>query len=87
VSIPNTVNSEKTFTARQGQFLAFIFYYTKVNGRPPAESDIQRYFGVSSASTHQMIKGLVGKSLLEKIPRQARSMRILIPEEQLPSDW
>ena len=87
MSIPNTANSQKKFTARQGQFLAFIYYYTKVSGRSPAESDIQRYFGVSSASTHQMIKGLVEKNLLEKIPRQARSMRILIPKEQLPTDW
>ena len=86
MSIPIT-QIKKTFTVRQGQFLAFIFYYTKVNRRPPAESDIQQYFAVSSASTHQMIKGLVEKKLLQKVPRQARSMRILVEEEQLPKDW
>ncbi len=34
------------FTAKQGQYLAFIFYYTKIHGFAPAESDMQKYFGV-----------------------------------------
>ena len=29
--------SRPAFTARQGQVLAFIYAYTLVNGRPPAE--------------------------------------------------
>jgi hypothetical protein len=29
------------FTARQGQYLAFIYYYTKIHGTPPAEEDFQ----------------------------------------------
>src|SRR4051794_24457669 len=41
--------SAKTFTDRQGQYLAFIDAYTRVNGRPPAESDMQRRFGVQPA--------------------------------------
>ena len=43
------------FTARQGQYLAFVYHYTKINRRPPAEADIQRYFGVSAPSVPQMI--------------------------------
>ena len=35
------------YTPRQGQYLAFIYYYTRVNGRAPAEADMQRYFRVS----------------------------------------
>jgi hypothetical protein len=35
------------FTAKQGQYLAFIHYYTKVNDCPPAEADMQRYFRVT----------------------------------------
>ena len=31
------------FTERQGQYLAFIHAYTKVNGRPPAQLDMQRF--------------------------------------------
>lgn len=87
VSIPKLEKSDKKLTVRQGQFLAFIFYYTKVNKQPPAEADIQAYFNISSASTHQMIKTLVQKNLLHKTPRQSRSMKVLVSEEQLPKDW
>ncbi|HYR90967.1 MAG TPA: hypothetical protein VE422_43310 [Terriglobia bacterium] len=31
---------EKSFTDKQGQYLAFIYYYTKINGRAPAEADM-----------------------------------------------
>lgn len=87
MSIPKHEKSDNKWTVRQGQFLAFIFYYTKVNKRPPAEADIQTYFNISSASTHQMVKMLVDKNLLQKIPRQSRSMRILVNEDKLPKDW
>jgi repressor LexA len=30
-------------------------YYTKLNRRPPAGADIQRYFGVTPPTVHQMI--------------------------------
>jgi hypothetical protein len=33
-----------SFTRKQGQYLAFIDAYTRVNLRPPAEADIQRRF-------------------------------------------
>jgi hypothetical protein len=29
------------YTPKQGQYLAFIYYYTKIHGRPPAEADFQ----------------------------------------------
>ena len=29
----------KAYTPRQGQYLAFIYYYTKIHGRAPAEAD------------------------------------------------
>lgn len=44
-----------TFTTKQGQYLAFIYYYSKVNRRAPAEADMQRYFGVTPPSVHQMV--------------------------------
>lgn len=31
------------FTKKQGQYLAFIYNYSKIHGRAPAESDLQRY--------------------------------------------
>jgi len=33
------------FTPKQGQYLAFIYAYTRVLARPPAEADLQRHFG------------------------------------------
>jgi hypothetical protein len=35
------------FTSKQGEYLAFIYAYTRGLGRPPAEADIQRHFGVT----------------------------------------
>jgi hypothetical protein len=37
---------EKRFTDKQGQYLAFIYDYTKINGRAPAEADMERSFRV-----------------------------------------
>ena len=38
-----TVTS-KPYSAKQGQYLAFIFYYTKIHGVAPAKADMERYF-------------------------------------------
>jgi hypothetical protein len=45
----------KTFTSKQGQYLAFIHLYTRLHRRPPAETDMQEYFRVSPPSVHQMV--------------------------------
>jgi Mn-dependent DtxR family transcriptional regulator len=73
-----------SYTPRQGQYLAFIYYYTKVNGRPPAEHDIQRYFEVTPPAVHQMLVTLERNGLIVRIPGVARSTRILLDREQLP---
>jgi hypothetical protein len=39
--------SAKTFTPKQGQYLAYIHLYTRLHRRPPAEADIQQYFRVA----------------------------------------
>jgi len=72
------------FTERQGQYLAFIHYYTKVNGRPPAEADMQRYFRVTPPTVHQMIVTLEAKGFIDRVRGRARSIRLLIPREELP---
>jgi repressor LexA len=72
------------YTRRQGQFLAFIYYYTKVNGRPPAEADMQRYFQVSPPSVHQMVVKLEERGYIARVPGQGRSIRLLLPREKLP---
>ena len=35
------------FTQTQGQYLAFIYAYRRINQRAPAEADMQRHFGVT----------------------------------------
>jgi len=72
------------FTQRQGQFLAFIYYYTKLNSQPPAERDIERYFKVTAPAVHQMIVTLETKGLISRTPGVGRSIRLLVPREQLP---
>ncbi len=72
------------FTAKQGQYLAFIYNYSKIHGRAPAETDLQRYFQVSPPSVHEMIKTLERNGLIERTPGQARSIRLLVQPEHLP---
>jgi len=72
------------FTPKQGQYLAYIYHYTKIHRVPPAESDLERYFRVSPPSIHEMIKTLERNCLIERTPRQARSIRLLVPPECLP---
>lgn len=73
-----------TFTQRQGEYLAFIYYYAKINGRPPAESDIQRYFGVTASTVHQMIVALEAAKLIQRRPGMPRSIEVLVPRADLP---
>lgn len=73
-----------TYTAKQGQYLAYIYYYTKIHGQPPAEADMQGYFGVTSPSVHQMVVTLERNGLIERTPGRARSIRLLLDRADLP---
>ena len=72
------------FTAKQGQYLAFIHNYTKIHRCPPAESDLQYYFRVSSPAIHDMIKTLERNGLIEKTRGQPRSIRLPVAPKYLP---
>ncbi len=72
------------WTPRQGQFLAFIYNYTKINGRPPAEADMERYFRVSPPSIHQMVLRLEAEGFISRVPGEPRSIRLLVSPEDLP---
>lgn len=72
------------YSEKQGQYLAFIYYYTKINGQSPAEADMQRYFRTTPPTVHQMILRLEEKGFIARTPGQARSLRLLIPFEMLP---
>jgi repressor LexA len=73
------------FTKLQGQYLAFIESYTRLNRRPPAEADMQRYFRVTPPAIHQMVVTLEKRGLIARAPGQARSIQVLIARGQLPS--
>jgi len=84
-SIPNNMKiCEIFFTEKQGQYLAFIYYYTKINGQPPAEIDMQRYFNVSPPSVHRMIVELEKKNLIYRESKKARSLIVRLSVNQLP---
>ena len=72
------------YTPRQGQYLAFIHYYTKIHGCAPSEADLERYFRVSWSSVHQMILTLEKRGLIMRTPGDARSIRLLLLREELP---
>jgi len=75
------------YTPLQGQYLAFIhyYYYSKLNGRPPAELDLQRYFKVTPPTAHQMVVKLHEKGLIEREPGKPRTIRNVLKPEELPS--
>jgi DNA-binding MarR family transcriptional regulator len=72
------------FTEKQGQYLAFIHYYTKIHGQPPAEADMQYFFRTTPPSVHQMVVRLEERGFISRIPGQARSIRVLVPPDRLP---
>lgn len=78
------VSPPPRWTERQGQYLAFIYDYTKVNRQPPAETDIARFFGLAPPSVHRMVVELVERGLLAKTPGAARSLRVLVRRTELP---
>lgn len=77
--------SGPTFTSKQGQYLAFIYAYTRILGRPPAEADMQRYFQVTPPTVHQMVLKLEKQALIRRQPAMARTIEILVDPEQLPT--
>jgi DNA-binding MarR family transcriptional regulator len=73
-----------SFTDKQGQYLAFIDAYTRVHGRAPAEADMQRHFGVTPPSVHQMVLTLERAGLIRRQTGLARSIQVLVDPDRLP---
>ena len=76
---------DAAFTPKQGQYLAFIYAYTTINGYAPAITDLQRFFGVSGATAQNMIVRLADLGLISRTPGAARSVKLSIPPETLPT--
>ncbi|MFT6627596.1 MAG: Mn-dependent DtxR family transcriptional regulator, partial [Flavobacteriales bacterium] len=72
-----------TYTEKQRRYLAFIPFYTRGNGRPPAQVDMQKFFGVTAPTVHQMVRALEKHGLIQRTPREARSLRVIAPVEDL----
>ena len=77
-------DSQPDFTPKQGQYLAFIHAYTLVNGRPPAEADMIRFFRVTPPTVHQMVLGLEKAGLISRSPGVPRSIAVLLKRSALP---
>jgi len=75
---------QSPMTPTQGQYLAFIYAYTRVLRRPPAEADIQKYFEVTPPTVHQMLITLERKGLIRRAPGVARSIEVLVAPDSLP---
>lgn len=72
------------FTPLQGQYLAFIYAYSRIFKQAPAEADMRRHFNVTAPSVHQMVMTLEKAGLIKRQPGAARSIQLLLPPEALP---
>ena len=81
---PMSSKSSPPFTEKQGQYLAFIHAYTLLNRRPPAEADFQRFFEVTPPAVHDMIVTLERRGLISRVPRQPRSIKLIVQPADLP---
>src|SRR6185369_9788359 len=75
---------DQGFTEKQGQYLAFIYTYSHMFRRPPAETDMQRHFRVSPPSVHQMVVTLERNGLIRRQPGAPRSIELLVSPQRLP---
>ena len=75
---------DRKFTDQQGQYLAFIYYYSRLHRCAPAEADLQRYFRVSPPAVHDMILRLEEQGFISRVPGQPRSIQLLLTKDDLP---
>ena len=81
---PAAKQTKARFTARQGQFLAFIHQYRKLHRQGPAEADLVHFFKVTPISAHAMIVKLEERGLIIREPGVPRSVQVVIPEKDVP---
>jgi DNA-binding MarR family transcriptional regulator len=81
---PATDPTTAGYTPLQGQYLAFIYAYTTIHRRPPAEADMQAFFRVTPPSVHQMVVQLERLGLIRRTPQTPRSIELLVAPASLP---
>ena len=79
-----SISTTARFTEKQGQYLAFIHAYVQLNGRSPAEADMEKFFRVTPPSVHRMVVELERRGLIRRVARQARSIELCVSEELIP---
>ena len=67
---------ELSYSRKQGQYLSFIFYFAKVTGYYPTQTEIARYFGVSQPAVSNMLKNLENKGWVERDSGQVSSLSV-----------
>ena len=72
------------FTEKQGQYLAFIYAYSTINGYSPAVVDFQRFFGVSGPTAQTMIVRLTDLGFITRTPGAPRSIELRVSPDLLP---
>ena len=71
-------------TPKEGRYLAYIYYYTKLHRQAPAERDMQQYFQLTPPAVHDMIVKLEKRGFISREPGKPRSIRLLLTRDQLP---
>ena len=75
---------EGTYTEKQGEYLSFISQFIKHHGYSPDVDDMAKQFGVGSTSVYRMLAKLEEKGFIERRPKGARSIQLLILKGELP---
>ena len=78
------MSDQPIFTPKQGQYLAFIHLYAKLNRTPPSEADMQRYFETSAPTVHSMVVRLERLGLIARERGKGRTIRVLPDPKHLP---
>lgn len=74
----------RALTRTQGQYLAYIHFYTMVHRRPPSENEMADFFAVRGPSAHRMILQLEEHGYLSRTPGQPRTLKVLLSRESIP---
>jgi len=72
------------YSWKEGQYLAFIFNYHRLHRRSPAETDFRAYFSCTAPTVHEMLKTLQRRGFIARMPRTARSIRLLLDAHEIP---
>jgi hypothetical protein len=82
--VPAGEGAGRGFTRRQGQVLAYIHLYWKLNRRGPSEAEMARYFAVTPATAHGMVVTLSKGGWIAREAGAARTIRVLVGAAELP---